>query len=134
MSRIFLTSNVQSTFSLNDLAVHTPFFERWYNFHDTQITINKVLIYFYSSSSLSRWWLIFFIIILRMMIYWIISIRNASLTHIVLIHLNLYTISFNHRDVRLFHFSCFITHDNHFHILKFNSKLSCRKYFNNFTI
>lgn len=64
----------------------------------------------------------------------IISVDNPSLFHIILINLNLHSISLNNSNMRLFHLPCLIARNYHISILKFNHILPSRKLFQYFTI
>ena len=64
----------------------------------------------------------------------IISVDNPSLFHIILIHLNLHSISLNNSNMRLFHLPCLIARNYHISIFELNHILPSRKLLQYFTI
>lgn len=120
MSRILLTCNIESSFSLYNLTIHTSFFKRSYHFHRNQIIAFKE----FAS----------FLLLIWSLGRYIISIDNSTLLHIILIYLNLDPITFNNSNMGLFHLPRLIANNLHISIFKLHSVFSSRQLFKNFSI
>jgi len=102
VSRIFFASNVENTFSLDYLTVHASFL--------------KWSLYFHANVD---WYIKGLLLII------VISKHYASLIHIILIDLNLYSISGNDGNIGSTHSSRFLTADKSVYFFEFDLEIAC---------